>query len=142
MRKQILFSTFAAVLMCNAVAEDKAPEMSRYTTAYSGGEGYHVWITRFGPKEKHEALVQIDGIDHKLDGKVIRAKGEYSGNGIAYFANVDGRNTELVKVEGEHAELNVTGNPWRSRLCYDKTLSADRPPLHMLTDYQQQAPMK
>lgn len=142
MRTHTLLCTAVLVLMSQASAEEKQPEMSRYTAAYSGGEGYQVWITRYGPREKHEALVQISGIDHKLDGAIVRAKEEYSGNAIAYSAVVDGRNVELVKVEGGNAELNITGHPWKSRLCYDKALSADRPPLHMLTDYQQQPPMK
>lgn len=138
MRQRILLCVLAASFLSNAHAEVKQPEMSRYTQAYSGNEGYQVWITRYGPKDKHESLVQITGIDHKLDGRIVRAREEYSGNGIGYFATIDGKNVELVKVEGHRAVLNVTGAPWRSDLCYDKALSADRPPLHMLTDYQDQ----
>jgi len=139
MRKQILLCMLATSVMSTVQADDKLPDMSSYTAAYSGGEGYQVWIARYGPKEQHESLVQIVGIDHKLDGRVLRARQEPSGSGLAYFATVDGKPVELVKVEGQNAQLNITGNPWKSQLCYDKSLSADRPPQHLLTAYQNQS---
>jgi hypothetical protein len=137
MRKLLLFFVLALGLISNSQAEERRPEMSRYTMAYSGGEGYRVWIVRFGPKESQEALVQINGIDHKLDGRVIRAKMAPSvgGGSVKYTATVDGQAYELLSVEGTKAVLRVTGAPWSSELCYDKSLVEDRPPEHLLTDY-------
>jgi len=137
MRKLFLLFVLAVGLMSTSQAEEKRPEMSRYTMAYSGGEGYRVWIARFGPKESQEALVQISGIDHKLDGRVIRAKLILSvgGGGVKYTATVDGQAYELLSVDGTKAVLRITGAPWSSDLCYDKSLVEDRPPQHLLTDY-------
>jgi hypothetical protein len=135
MRKLILLLLLAVGLLSNLQAEEKVPEMSRYTSAYSGGEGYRVWVARFGPREQQEALVQIEGIDHKLDGRVLRAKAMPSAGGVKYTAIVDGQSYELLSVDGKNAELRLTGAPWSSTLCYDKSLVDDRPPQHLLTGY-------
>ena len=131
-------------LMTSSHAEDKLPEMSPYTTAYSGGEGYRVWIARIGPKANQEALVQISGIDHKFDGRVLRAKLVSSANGanVKYTATVDGQSYELLTVEGTRATLRITGAPWSSDLSYDKTLVNDRAPQHLLTDYLENSQAK
>jgi hypothetical protein len=142
MRKLLLFFVLAVGLLSNSQAEERRPEMSRYTTAYSGGEGYRVWVARFGPRENHEALVQIDGIDHKLDGRVIRAKAIPSAGGVKYTAVVDGQSYDLLYIDGKNAELRVTGAPWTSTLCYDKSLIDDRPPEHLLTSYLEGAQKK
>lgn len=42
MRKLLLLSVLTVGLMSNSQAEERRPEMSRYTMAYSGGEGYRV----------------------------------------------------------------------------------------------------
>lgn len=137
MRKLLLLSVLTVGLMSNSQAEERRPEMSRYTMAYSGGEGYRVWIARLGSKENQEALVQISGIDHKLDGRVIRAKivPNAGGGSVKYTTSFDGQSYELLSVEGTKAVLRVTGAPWSSDLCYDKSLVDDRPPQHLLTDY-------
>jgi hypothetical protein len=112
MRKLILLLLLAVGLLSNLQAEEKVPEMPRYTSAYSGGEGYRVWVARFGPREQQEALVQIEGIDHKLDGRVLRAKAMPSAGGVKYTAMVDGQSYELLYVDGKNAELRLTGAPW------------------------------
>jgi hypothetical protein len=137
MRKLLLLSVLVVGLVLNLHAEERRPEMARYTMAYSGGEGYRVWIARFGSKENQEALVQISGIDHKLDGRVIRAKvvPSVGGGSVKYTTTLDGQSYELLSVEGTKAVLRVTGANWSSDLCYDKSLVDDRPPQHLLTDY-------
>ena len=141
MRKLLLLLMLAVGLISNLHAEEKLSEMSRYTMAYSGGEGYRVWFARFGPKENQEVLVLINGIDHKLDGRVIRAKEVWSANGgeMKYTATVDGQPYELLTVQGTKANLRVTGAPWASELCYDKSLVDERPPQHLLTSYLEDA---
>jgi hypothetical protein len=137
MRKLLLLLAITIGLVSHSQAEEKTPEMSRYTIAYSGGTGYRVWVARFGPKENDEVLLQISGIDHKLDGRIIRAKmvPSNAGGSVKYTATVDGQFYELLSVEGTRAVLRVTGAAWSSELCYDKSLAEDRPPQHLLTDY-------
>ena len=137
MRKLSLLFVIAVGLLSNLQAAEIPPEMSRYTMAYSGGEGYRVWVARIGSKENQEVLVQITGIDHKLDGRVIRAKVVPSAGGgsVKYTATVDGQPYELLSVQGTKAELRVTGAPWASELCYDKSLVDQRPPEYLLTSY-------
>ena len=105
--------------MSNLHAEERRPEMARYTMAYSGGEGYRVWIARLGSKENQEALVQISGIDHKLDGRVMRAKmvPNVGGGSVDYTTTVDGQSYKRLSVEGTKAVLRVTGAPWTSERC-------------------------
>lgn len=141
MRKQLsLLVVLAFGLVSHSQADEKQLEMSRYTVAYAGGEGYRVWIARIGPKENGEALVQISGIDHQLDGRVIRAKMVGGGGSVKYTATVDGQAYELLAVDDARAVLRVTGAPWSSDLSYDKALAAERPPQHLLADYMEAAP--
>lgn len=137
MRKFFMLFVLTIGLMSTSSAAENRPEMSRYTTAYSGGEGFRVWVARFGPKENQEALVQISGIDHKFDGRVIRAKviPGLGGNSVKYVATVDGQAYELLHAQAGKAQLLVTGTAWPSELCFDKSLVDDRPPQHLLTDY-------
>lgn len=113
MRKLFLLFVLAISLISNSQAEERRQEMSRYTMAYSGGEAYRVWIARFGPKESQEALVQISGIDHKLDGRVIRAKlvSGVGGSSVKYTATVDGQAYELLSVDGTKAVLRSSPGP-------------------------------
>jgi hypothetical protein len=129
-------------LLSSVQAEEKRPEMSRYTAAYSGGEGYRVWIARIGPRESQEALVQITGIDHKLDGQVLRAKIIQSGTALKYSTTINGQRYDLLSIDGKNVELSLTGAPWSSTLCYDKSLVDERPPEHMLTTYLEEAPKR
>ena len=93
-------------------------------------------------RENGEALVQIEGIDHKLDGRVLRAKANLSAAGVQYTAMVDGKSYDLLWVDGKNAELRLTGQPSHSALCYDKLLVDDQPPQHLLTDYLEEKPKK
>lgn len=134
---------FLCVLLCTglfsvASAEQPRPEMARYTKAYSGGDGYQVWLARVGPKENNEVLIQIVGIDHKLDGKVIRAKATSVGGGLKYTATIDGKPLDLLYVQGDSAELRLTGQPWTSTLSYDRELVSNQPPQHLLTAFLEQ----
>lgn len=83
------------------------------------------------------AKPQINGIDHKLDGRVMRAKVVPSVNSgsVKYTATVNGQPYDLLAVQGTTAELRVTGAPWTSELRYDKSLVDERPPQHLLTAY-------
>ena len=135
MRKLLMFVALAASLLSHAMAEEKRVEMSRYSKAYSGGAGYYVWIARIGPRENQEALLQINGIDHELDRRVVRAKAVPSAGGVKYIAAFGGKSYELLEVNGGNAELRITGAPWTSSLTYDKTLVDERPPEHLLASY-------
>lgn len=135
MRKLFLFFMLSLGLLSNAVANEKRAEMARYSSAYSGGAGYNVWIARFGPRENQEVLLQINGIDHELDRRVVRAKGVPSSGGVKYTATIGGKLYELLEVRGANAELRITGAPWVSSLTFDKALAGERPPEHLLNSY-------
>lgn len=133
--RKLFLSVVLATSAMSLHAEDVRPDMSRYTMAYSGGAGFQVWLARIGPKENQEALVQINGIDHQLDGRVVRARIILTASGAKYLASVGGKSYELLQVQGSKAELLLTGMPWSSELFYDQKLVADRPPQHLLSDY-------
>lgn len=138
MRKILLCLLLWIGLFSGASAEQPRPEMARYTKAYSGGDGYQVLIARFGPKVNNEALIQIVGIDHALDGKVIRAKVASAGGGLKYTAIIDGKPLDVLYVQGESAELRLTGQPWTSTLSFDRELVSSQPPQHLLTAFLEQ----
>ena len=53
---------------------DRRPEHSRYAWVFEGGEGVTVTIVRVGHKDNNEALLRIEGIDHPLDGAILKHK--------------------------------------------------------------------
>lgn len=138
MRKMFLCLLLSAGLFSAASAEQPRPEMARYAKAYSGGDGYQVSLARFGPKVNSEVLLRIVGIDHALDGKVIRAKATPVGGGLKYTATIDGKPVDVLVVQGDSAELRLTGQPWTSMLRYDRELVSSQPPQHLLTAFLEQ----
>lgn len=136
MRRPLLFLALALAIMPASYGQQR-PEMGRYTSAYSSASGQHVWVTRFGAKEQQEALVQIVGIDHPLDGRVLRASVQPGDQDrmTKYFSTVNGTKIEVLRLRGERGTLLLTGAPYASDLVYDKTLVSDRPPQHMLTEF-------
>lgn len=137
MRRTMLLLTLALAIMPASHAQQQRTEMGRYTSAFSSASGQQVWVTRYGPKEQQEALVQIVGIDHPLDGKVLRANMQPGDQDrmTKYFTTVNGAKIEVLRLRGERGTLLLTGVPFTTDLSYDKTLVSERPPQHMLTDF-------
>ncbi|TFW25024.1 hypothetical protein E4L96_05700 [Massilia arenosa] len=136
MRKQFVLLIIGLALATQATAERGRPEVARYVKAYQGADGVEVFITRIGPPNAREVLVQINGVDHPLDQRVLKARGDAVPAGTQYVATVDGKPLPLL-ILGPAGGAELVA-PVRTPLQYDKNLSRQSQPEHMLTDYLEQ----
>jgi hypothetical protein len=137
MRQSILFFMLSVGLM-SASSANEQPEIGRYVKAYTGGEGIVVRTLRVGHPSNQEALVQITGIDHKWDGRVHKAKIEPTHRGVKYVMTVDGKRYDVLEIDDSGTELHAPGIARRTLVTYDKTLSVQVEPQHLLTEYLEQ----
>lgn len=140
------FISLMLALLClasePASAGGRAPEIGRYVKVYSGGEGVTVHVLRYGPEPEGQALVQVSGIDHPIDRRILLAKVEPTQRGSRYLASMGGRSYRLLEVSDGVTELLVTGGHAPVSLRYDKKLSDQEIPAHFLTAFQEQATAK
>ncbi len=135
----ILFTTVLLVQTgVTQAAEEKRPEVGRYVKAYSGAENLKVWTTRIGPESNHEALLQIGGIDHAWDMKIMKVKIEPAGKSDRYIAQVDGKPFTALILTNESAELYLPNAKRVYSVGYSKELSEQGNSERFLTDYLQQ----
>lgn len=146
MRRSLLPSvSWLLLLLCapgpgtRTVAAEERPEVGRYARVYKGGEGVTVVVLRIGPAEKNEALVQINGIDHPLDGVIRLHEVVFQGPGkYDYRTRAEGNTfTTLVQRNGL-TELYVKGIPETVPVAYAEALSREVQPEHLLTAYLEQ----
>lgn len=137
MRQFILFFMLTVGFMSASSATER-PEVARYVKAYSGGEGIVVRTLRLGPQANQEALVQITGIDHQWDGRIQKTKIEPTQRGVKYVVFTDGMRYEVLVMDDAGTELNAPGIARRTTVTYDKALSVQTEPQHLLTEYLEQ----
>lgn len=133
-----------AVLLLGAVATAHAdaprPPVAKYVKAYAAGEGAKVFTLRYDAPEKQQALVQVTGIDHALDGRILRASVQATARDTRYTVELQGRPFVLLIVAGDGGgELYLPGAPRAERVRYDEDLSEQGNAQHFLTAYQEQA---
>ena len=128
-----------------------APKLSRYAWVYEGAEGVKVIVVRVGDRSEGTVLMQIDGVDHPLDGKIILHKVtkkhgnkraiEYSMPGlkkpwVTLVANghIPGRRQFFLFLPDE---ATYRGTPEHGRaLVYNKASSAAIDPRAFLQAYE------
>lgn len=138
-------AALGALLLLMAVqpvsADQERPEVGPYVYAYSGDFNSSVHIVRLGKREEAEALVLINGIDHELDGKVlktiIQARGE---NQRSYMLKNGDEVREIMRLEGNSGRLFVSSAPFGPTsyaLSYNGDLSRSVEAQHILTRWLQ-----
>lgn len=74
-RRMILALTLCAPLLAALpTLADRRPEHSAYAWVFEGGEGIVVTLVRHGHPDNNEALLRVEGIDHPLDGAILKHK--------------------------------------------------------------------
>ncbi|WP_421405448.1 hypothetical protein [Agrobacterium fabrum] len=121
-----------------ASAEQPRPEVGKYVKAFETKDGVEVWTIRFGPISSGNALVQIRGLDHALDGKILLANTFLTDDAIRYQVELDGHPFILLTIRDGDGDLFVPGLPWSKPIAFSASLSSDRNSEHMLTDYLEQ----
>ncbi|MDR1648552.1 MAG: hypothetical protein LBR88_11075 [Zoogloeaceae bacterium] len=120
------------------MASATAQEVGRYVEAFHGPRQEKVWILRLGAKEKREALVQIWGVDHELDGRILKTRIQ-QGERPRYEIKVDGAPFNLLlRTSLTCLDLWLPGETESIPLCYDRQLSESGHPQRFLENYEKQ----
>lgn len=121
-----------------AVAQER-PEVGKYARVYKGGEGVTVVVVRVGPLARNEALVQINGIDNPLDGKIRLHEVVNQGAGkYDYQTRSDGSLYNTLVMRNGLVELYAKGLREAVQMTYSEELSREVQPEHVLTAYLEQ----
>ncbi|WP_079211032.1 hypothetical protein [Brucella pituitosa] len=126
-----------APLSTHAEAVDR-PTVGSYVKAYSGTDGVMVWATRYGERERGAALIQITGIDHPMDKRIILTDVEKTERDVRYIMDNGGKKFVLVIISDYGSELYLPGATQPIRLNYDQSASRMGNAEHFLTDYLEQ----
>lgn len=138
MRKIAMLALLLASMLAHA-GNPATPELGRYVKAYNGPEGTTVRILRIGPHASGEALVQVTGIDHGWDGRMMKMKIEATQQGYKYVFASGGKTYDILDFsDSDGLTLLVPGMRRRAMLQYALDKSSASIPQHMLTEYQEQ----
>ena len=135
-----LLALLCLTLTCLAHAAER-PDAGKYVKAYSGNEGVKVWITRVGPAEKAEVLLQVTGIDHPWDGLIQKARVENRDLSRRYIIRQNGQDYIVLALDRDSGTLFLPYQPDNLRslqLKYDENLSSRGNPQHFLTEWLEQ----
>jgi len=117
--------------------------------ACSGDKNLLVTIVRVGKRENKQALIEIVGLDHPWNKRILKANvtNIASGHSTAvrnnYEITVNGKSWNLATTEDNYLTLNLredgaTGRQQSYRLAFDKGTADDTKPEYLLTAYLNQ----
>lgn len=125
-----------AVLAGFAHAGDR-PEVADKVVAYAGEQNIKVWTLRIGARSEHQALVQLEGVDHDWDMKIQKMAVEKTDKDTRYVTTVDGKRFVALIVRNGWGELTLPGESQTINVSYDGYLSEQGNAQAFLTDYLQ-----
>ena len=135
---------FFLMLVSSVSLADERPEVSKYVEAYSSNtSGAEVYLTRIGPHQANQAIVQVVGIDHDWDGKIQKmdiSEVSNTSDERRFSLKVKDKTYNMVLVLKRNGEglLYLPGNREPYRISYDKALSGQANAQYFLTDYLKQ----
>lgn len=141
MRNKLLLLLTALTLSFSIqtfAADQARPEIGPEVKAYSSHESANVWVLRIGARADNQALVQITGIDHDLNGKIEKYQVEKTDKDTRYVTQINGQRYVLLRIDSGFGELYLPGEAKAMPVSYDKGLSSAGNPEHFLTDYLNQ----
>lgn len=115
------------------------PEIAKHVNAYAGYEGTRVWVLRIGPRENNTAIVQIGGVDHPFDMKIVLSHVEETAKDKRYSVENAGKKFVLLIVNDYGGELYLPETSKTVSLRYDDSLSQSSNAEHFLTEYLNQS---
>ena len=120
------------------------PEVARYVKAYSGEEGAKVFVTRIGPAEKGEVLIQVTGIDTPMDNLIQKGRVKDEGR-RHYTVQLKDKEVSILYLNHGAGTLFLPRQPdtlSEIRVSYDENLSRSCNPERMLSEYLEQEATK
>lgn len=138
--KKVYFIIFSLLFLnVLAKAENERPEVSALVEAYEGTKSEKVWITRIGPKHAHEVILQITGIDHELNGKIIKCAIERKDKEKRFITTIDNQRFVIMTLhDATTGYLYLPQEPDDIKIHYSQSLSAEGDSEAFLTNYLQQ----
>ncbi len=138
MRILTLFFVAAFGLMTSAFAGDERPRVDRYALGFTGELGVSVTLLGIGKPEDKEFLLQISGVNHDWDRKILKAKKvnqNRDGSNHIYQVKMGDKTYNAVVVRSRRHTLYLSGSSENYGLSYDKGVARSVAPQHMLTKY-------
>ncbi|CAK9885608.1 MAG: hypothetical protein XXXJIFNMEKO3_02014 [Candidatus Erwinia impunctatus] len=135
----LLFAVLTTALPTMTAYAAPRPEVAEYVKAWQGTEGIKVWTLRYGPRDKHQALVQITGADHDWDGKIQLMNIEDKGARKDYSVMVNGKKYVVLLIDKyNNGEVYLPGEKNEHKVFYSDDLSSQGNAQYFLTDYLNQ----
>lgn len=117
------------------------PEVAESVKVWQGSQGIKIKTLRYGPREDQQALVQITGADHDLDGKILLTNVENKGARKDYSVEVDGKEfVVLILYQSNRGELYLPGESGQRLVSYSHDLSTQDDAQSFLSEYLKQTP--
>jgi hypothetical protein len=122
------------------------PEVAQYCKVYVNNENLQVSTTRIGKEENNEILIEIFGIDHPFDKKIVKAKVVEYNNSIDMTMQHEGKDWIIITKRGSES-WNDTFTVYlpnkgkkssQFNIAYSKELSNQCKPEFLLTAYLEQ----
>lgn len=139
--KRNWFALVFGVCLCTsamAATDAERPPVGDRVLAFSGEQGVKVWTLRYGERSDHQALVQVDGVDHDWQKRIQKMNVEKTSKDTRYSTTVEGKTFVALIVRGNSGELYLPGEGKEMPLSYDQALSDQGNAQYFLTDYLQQ----
>lgn len=121
-------------------SKNTRPEVSKYAQSFSATWNAYplqVTILRIGPRESNEAIIRVSGIDHELDGMILKYQKDDTGTGFNYVRNEESF-LALRKHSDSHEDYEIYIDNDTVKLNVDTKTSKEINTQHFLTEYQQQ----
>ncbi|ROM28705.1 hypothetical protein BK645_06950 [Pseudomonas protegens] len=114
---------------------DERPPVADKLAAYVGQQGVKVWTLRIGERSEHQALVQVEDVDHDWNLRIQKMAVEKTARDTRYATTVDGQKFVVLVLQEGWGELYLPGEAAPVRVRYDENLSSQGDAQAFLTDY-------
>lgn len=130
---------FGALMMSGyALADDARPAVAEKVLAYQSEQGIKVWTLRIGERSAHQALVQVEGVDHDWNMRIQKMDIEQTFKDTRYFTEVNGKKFVALILQNSWGQLYLPGDTQERAVVYSEDLSSQGNAQAFLTDYLSQ----
>ena len=134
-RKWAALLSMALTLAAGLAHAEERPETADKVIAYEGEQGVKVWTLRIGARSEHQALVQLEGVDHDWNMRIQKMNVDKTARDTRYSTMVDGQKFVVLIVQNGWGELYLPGEAQTLNVGYDEYLSSQGNAGAFLTDY-------
>lgn len=111
------------------------PEVAERIIAYRGDQGIKIWTLRIGDRKAHEALVQIEDVDHDWNLLIQKMKITRVNDELRYSVTTGGKRHVVLILKQNNGELYLPNEPIAINLAYSDSLSQQGDAQNFLNHY-------